>query len=68
MSIQETDTPLEERHLGELKQSTAPSIDPYDDREFIDRDREMRGLDMAAMVVGTVMALGPLTVFTIFGS
>jgi hypothetical protein len=54
-----------------LQRSTAPSMDTYD--AFEDRDepvdhQRMFMLDVSAIIVGTIMALGPLTVYSIFGS
>ncbi len=55
---------FEERRV--LQQADAPPLDYHDDDGS--RHGEMRSLDIAAVVVGTVMALGPLSVFSIFGS
>ena len=63
----ETGRPVGTYRHDRLRQSASPSIDPYEDNAT-DRDSEMRNLDLAAFVTGTVMALGPLSVFTIFGS
>jgi hypothetical protein len=54
-----------------LQRSTSPSIDAYE--TFEDRDepidhQRMFMLDVSAIVVGTIMALGPLSVYSIFGS
>ncbi len=68
MSDLETDRrPVHTYRNDPLRHSAAPSIDPYDD-DVSYRDSEMRNIDLAAILVGTIMALGPLTVFTIFGS
>ena len=67
------ETYVEETYVVQpLQRSASPSMDAYD--EFEDRDahavddRQMFMLDVAAVVVGTIMALGPLSVYSIFGS
>jgi hypothetical protein len=55
-----------------LQRSVSPSMDAYE--AFDDRDdhpldeRRMFMLDVSAVIVGTIMALGPLSVYSIFGS
>lgn len=49
-----------------LQSAEAPPIDAYE--EFTHRDGEMRRLDLTAILVGTIMALGPLSVYSVFGS
>lgn len=63
----ETGRPVVTHREERLRSSSTPSIDTYDE-DVTYRESEMRNLDLAAFVVGTIMALGPLSVFTIFGS
>ncbi len=67
MTDLETGRPVENYRDDRLRTSASPSIDTYEE-DVTYRDSEMRKLDTAALAVGTIMALGPLTVFSIFGS
>jgi hypothetical protein len=54
-----------------LQRSVSPSMDAYEDHDegdaFVD-ERRMFMLDVSAVIVATIMALGPLSVYSIFGS
>jgi hypothetical protein len=69
---------FEESHVEEtyvvqpLQRSISPSMDAHAEFEAdaagdIDH-RRMFMLDVAAVIVATIMALGPLSVYSIFGS
>lgn len=74
MSTNETEVFfVEERHASvPLQRTNSPSMDAYE--EFEDREdhpidhRRMQMLDLSAVIVATIMALGPLSVYSIFGS